>query len=144
MGGGCLSGLRTGGEGDPRSYFGEGGGYPPLIFWTGYHPPSGFRMPGVLFRRDSTGSRGCEGANGVGGACLAQERGVGDTSLKKNSRKLLNSGWSEPFFVCAVKIHIEADEHQIKFFRNNILVGIIEIEPERCCHLFNPHDILTT
>ena len=58
--------------------------------------------------------------------------------------KLLNTGRLDPFFIGAVKIRIEADEHQLKFFRNNILVGIIEIEPERCSHLFNPHDILTT
>jgi hypothetical protein len=55
----------------------------------------------------------------------------------------LNSGWSEPFFIGAVEIRIEADEHQIKFFRDNILVGIIEIEPKCRCDQFNPLDILT-
>ena len=32
----------TGGEGDPPTFFGEGVGYPPLTFWTGYHPPPDF------------------------------------------------------------------------------------------------------
>lgn len=36
-GGPCLA--HEGGEGDPPTFFGEGVGYPPLTFWTGYLPP---------------------------------------------------------------------------------------------------------
>lgn len=50
---------------------------------------------------------------------------------------------THPADVRAVKIPIEADEHQVRFLRNNILVGIVEVDPEHGCGMFNPHDILT-
>ena len=51
---------------------------------------------------------------------------------------------NDPIPIRAVKIRIEADEHQIKFFRNNILVGIIEIKLELRRHLLKSLHIFAT
>lgn len=55
-----FSGSGVVGGGSSFFCAGEGVGYPPLVFWTGYHPPSGFCVrasPSVVTPQEATGAR---------------------------------------------------------------------------------------